>query len=357
MKVFFPTTLSLLFCCLLIACKTEQKVDATKTSESSYEISDGMVKLPGASYIMGTTGLFQTPYGPKQFDDEKPQHKVTVKGFWIDQTEVTNAQFAEFVKATNYVTFAERDAKKEDFPAEALEALPPFPFSQGSIIFIQPKEPVGDPNAEGEYMNWWKWEPTANWKSPGGKGTTINGKENEPVVCVVFEDAQAYATWAKKRLPTEAEWEYAARGNHVQTIYTWGDKVEEPGKPMCNHWQGKFPNENSMDDGFLFASPVKSYPPNDFQLHDMAGNVWEICSDFYDPHYFRDSPSDNPQGPKTWVNRDTGESAQGAPHHVTKGGSFLCHASYCMRYRAGARHSQDTQSPTNHTGFRCIKDL
>jgi formylglycine-generating enzyme required for sulfatase activity len=320
-------------------------------------VQEGMVKLPGGEFMMGTSGLFQTEYGPKEFPEEKPQHKVRVNGFWIDETEVTNAQFAAFVKATNYVTYAERDAKPEDFPQEALESLPPFPFKQGSIVFIPQSNTKGDPNAPGQYLNWWKWDTDANWLAPMGKGSNIDGKENFPVVCVTYEDAAAYAKWAGKRLPTEAEWEYASRGGLVQTLYVWGDKPMPDGKPMCNSWQGEFPNENTTADGFAFSSPVKSYAANRFGLYDMAGNVWEICSDFYDPVYFQVSPSENPQGPETWVNRDSGEKSSGMPHRVTKGGSFLCHDSYCFRYRSGARHSQDSQSPTNHTGFRCVKDL
>ena len=320
-------------------------------------VEDGMVKLPGGEYIMGSSGLFQTDFGPKMFPEEKPQHKVSVKGFWIDQTEVTNAQFAAFVKATNYVTFSERDAKKEDFPAEALESLPPFPFKQGALVFIPNSGSTGDPNAPGQFMNWWRWDPEANWRAPMGKGSSIDGKDDHPVVCVNFEDAVAYAKWAGKRLPTEAEWEYAARGGLVQMEFTWGNTQQPGEKPLCNHWQGKFPNENAKLDGYDFSSPAKSYAPNEFQLYDMAGNVWEYCSELYDPEDFKVSPSDNPQGPETWVNRDTGEKGQGLPHHVTKGGSFLCHESYCLRFRPAARQSGDSQSPTNHTGFRCVKDL
>ena len=320
-------------------------------------VQEGMVKLPGGEFMMGTSGLFQTEYGPKEFPEEKPQHKVRVNGFWIDETEVTNAQFAAFVKATNYVTYAEREAKPEDFPQEALASLPPFPFKQGSIVFIPLSHTQGDPTAPGQYLNWWKWDTDANWRAPMGKASSIDGKENFPVVCVTFEDAAAYAKWAGKRLPTEAEWEYASRGGLVQTLYVWGDKPMLDGKPMCNSWQGEFPNENTAKDGFAFSSPVKSYAPNRFGIYDTAGNVWEICSDFYDPDYFQVSPSDNPQGPETWVNRETEEKSSGMPHRVTKGGSFLCHDSYCFRYRSGARHSQDSQSPTNHTGFRCVKNF
>ena len=350
-------------CCLMIASVLLASCDKPKLTPMApvkpveITVENGMVKLPGGTYMMGSTGLFQTDFGPKIFPEEKPQHEVTVKGFWIDQTEVTNAQFRSFVAATGYVTFAERDAKKEDFPAEALDSLPPFPFKQGSLVFIPDSNTAGNPNEPGNYMNWWRWDPAANWRSPMGQGSSIEGLDDHPVVCINFDDAMAYCKWAGKRLPTEAEWEYAARGGLVQLEFTWGNEQQPGDKPLCNHWQGKFPNENTKADGFAFSAPVKSYPPNPFQLYDMAGNVWEFCSDYYDPDYFKTSPRDNPQGPETWINRDSGERGKGPAHHVTKGGSFLCHESYCLRFRPGARHSADMQSPTNHTGFRCVKDL
>lgn len=349
----FSLLLPIVLLNLLTCCQPKKE---TVVSEPAPEHREGMVHLSGGEYIMGTPGLFQTAYGPKEFPEEKPQHKVLVGAFWVDETEVTNEQFAAFVKATAYLTYAEREAKLEDFPEEARASLPPFPFKQGSIVFIPQSDTQGDPNLPGQYMNWWKWDTKANWRAPMGEGSTIEGKEQQPVVCVTYDDALAYATWAGKRLPTEAEWEYASRGGLVQTLYTWGDKPAAAGKPMCNSWQGKFPNENTAEDGFAFAAPVKQYPPNGYGLYDMAGNVWELCSDYYDPDYYQKSPHDFPKGPDTWVNRDTGEKSTGAPHRVTKGGSFLCHDSYCFRYRAGSRHSQDSQSPTNHTGFRCVKD-
>jgi sulfatase modifying factor 1 len=358
-QIIFPAVGSVAFgiTLVLISCKGREENSVKAEASAELLVKDGMVRLPGGEFIMGTSGLLQTEHGPKEFPEEKPQHKISVRGFWIDQTELTNEQFAVFVNTTKYVTYAEREAKKEDFPEEALESLPPFPFKQGSIVFVPHSGTEGDVNEPGQYLNWWKWDAEANWRMPMGKGSNINGKEKFPVVCVTYEDASAYAQWAGKRLPTEAEWEYAARGGLVQTMYSWGDKPEEDGKHMCNNWQGKFPNENTAADGFAFSSPSKSFLPNAFQLFDMAGNVWELCSDLYDPDYFKTSPKDNPKGPDTWVNRETGERSQGTPHHVTKGGSFLCHESYCLRYRPAARQSQDSQSPTNHTGFRCVKDL
>jgi formylglycine-generating enzyme len=340
------------------SCEKKPTLTPLKTKEiPAVRVEHGMARIEGGSYIMGSSGLFQTEYGPKEFPEERPPHEVSVNGFWIDQTEVTNAQFAAFVKATGYVTFAEREAKLEDFPEEARASLPVFPFKQGCIVFIPHSNTQGNPNEPGSYMNWWRWDPEANWRAPMGKGSSIEGLDNHPVVCVNHDDALAYAKWAGKRLPTEAEWEYAARGGHEAKMYIWGD-VQQPGdKPLCNHWQGKFPNENTAADGYESSAPVKSYPPNDFQLYDMAGNVWEMCSDYYDPKYFQVSPQDNPKGPEVWVNRESGVKGQDPAHYVCKGGSFLCHESYCLRFRPGARHSGDIQSPTNHTGFRCVKDL
>jgi len=350
----------LLLLALLPSCQKEKAAPSSASVPAEVpglEKQDGMVRVSGGSYMMGHDGSFETPYGTKSFPEEGPAHKVTVKGFWIDETEVTNAQFAEFVKATKYVTFAEREVKAEDFPAEARTNLPGDTFKNGSIVFREDAHIKGDPNIPGRSMEWWKWEPTANWQHPTGKDSSIAGKENYPVVCVIYEDAVAYAKWANKRVPTEAEWEYAARGGLEGKIYTWGDELKPDGKWMANSWQGEFPNKNTSDDGFKGSSPAKSFPPNAYGLYDMAGNVWELCSDLYDPKYFTECDPDNPTGPETWVNRDTGAKGEGKVHRVTKGGSFLCHVSYCMRYRPAARHSQDSESPTNHTGFRCVRDL
>ena len=351
----------LLLLALLPSCRKEETAAATPTSAippavAGLERKDGMVRLPGGTFLMGHDETFDTPYGPKSFPEEGPAHKVTVKGFWIDETEVTNAQFAAFVKATNYVTFAERQVRPEDFPEESRGNIPAEPFGNGGIVFREDAHIEGDPNVPGRSIEWWRWDPEANWRHPAGKGSSIEGKDDHPVVCVIHEDAAAYAKWAGKRLPTEAEWEYAARGGLEGKIYTWGNELKPDGKWMANSWQGEFPNHNSAEDGFTGTSPIRHYPPNSFGLHDMAGNVWEICADLYDPTYFSDCSADNPQGPAHWVNRDSGLKNDGKIHRVTKGGSFLCHVSYCMRYRPAARHSIDSESPTNHTGFRCVKD-
>jgi formylglycine-generating enzyme required for sulfatase activity len=350
MKTFLTFLLPTL---LLVSCgeKEDPAVAAV-----TYERKDGMVRLPGGSYLMGSEGYFSTPFGTKRFPEEAPLRQVSVKGFWIDETEVTNDQFAAFVKATGHVTFSEQVASPEDFPPEARANLPQGTFHQGAVVFAAPKSFTGDPNEEGAYLEWWRWDPEANWRQPTGTGSSIEGKGNHPVVCLSYEDAAAYAKWAGKRLPTEAEWEYAARGGLHGKMYTWGDEMQPGGKWMANTFQGEFPAGDSGADGFTGSSPVRSYAPNGFGLFDMAGNAWEICSDYYDPEYPSCCETTNPQGPKSSVNRQTGQPG-GPEHRVIKGGSFLCHISYCMRYRPAARHSLEDGSPAGHTGFRCVRDL
>ena len=350
----------LLVLALLPSCQKKESPPAAAgpslpPAVAGLERKDGMIRLPGGTFTMGRDGTFDTPFGPKSFPEEGPAHQVTVKEFWIDETEVTNEQFAAFIKATNYVTFAERQVKPEDFPEEARANLPPGGFGNGGIVFRENAGIEGDPNLPGRSIEWWRWDPEANWRQPSGKGSSIEGKDDHPVVCVTHEDATAYAKWAGKRLPTEAEWEYAARGGLDGKIYVWGDDLKPGDQWMANTWQGEFPNKNTAEDGFTGSAPVRSFPTNGYGLYEMAGNVWEACSDLYDPTYFADCDPDNPQGPAHWVNRDTGLKGDGKVHRVTKGGSFLCHVSYCMRYRPAARHSQDSESPTNHTGFRCVK--
>lgn len=340
-----------LFAGLLASC---EKPEATA---SLPEKKDGMVKIEGGVSTVGSEGSFQTPVGKKDFPEEAPMKEFTVDGFWIDETEVTNDQFAAFVKATDYVTFAEQEADVSDFPPEALASLPPVPFNQGSLVFTPPADFEGDPNEPGAFMTWWRWDPSANWQHPEGEGSSIKDKGNHPVVCVNFDDATAYAKWAGKRLPTEAEWELAARGGLKNKLFTWGDEMKPDGKWMANTFQGDFPANNTSEDSFSGSSPAKSFSPNGFGLYDMAGNVWEICSDYYDPEFRAKCVNCEPTGPETWFNRNTGKRGEGSPSHITKGGSFLCHISYCMRYRPAARHSIENDSPANHIGFRCAKDL
>lgn len=336
---------------LFVACQGKKDGE----TGAGLPVVDGMVRLSGGTYQMGSNGRFDTPYGMKEFPEEAPVRSIKVKPFSIDVTEVTNDQFREFVEATGYVTFAERPARLEDFPPEARANLPQGGFNQGSLVFTKPDASVGDPNVA-DANSWWRWDPAANWRHPSGKDSSIADKGNHPVVCVNHEDAAAYAKWAGKRLPTEAEWEFAARGGLPGKTYVWGDEMKPADQWMANTFQGEFPAGDSAADGFTSTAPVKSFPVNGYGLYDMAGNVWELCSDFYDPAYPTYCQKDNPTGPETWLNRMSGIKEGGKPHHVTKGGSYLCHVSYCMRYRPAARHSLEEDSPANHTGFRCVKD-
>lgn len=328
-----------------------------KTAAPQAPVEDGMILIKGGTAVMGSDGVFETTYGRKEFPEERPQVKIEVSSFRIDVTEVTNAEFEAFVVATGYVTFAEQVADTSQFPPEALSQLPRPPFNNGAIVFNTPKKLEGKAMDPGSYLQWWKWDPDASWKSPEGKGSTVKDRGDYPVSCVTHGDASAYAKWAGKRLPTEAEWEYAARGGLEGKIYTWGDELKVGGMWMANTFHGTFPTDDTAEDGFAGPSPVKSFPPNGYGLYDMAGNVWEICSDYYDPQYRKNCETCDPKGPETWLDNNTGRKGEGAENHVIKGGSFLCHVSYCMRYRPGARHSIESDSPTCHTGFRCVKDL
>ncbi len=273
--------------------------------------------------------------------DEQPRHKVKLNGFWMDKTEVTNAQFAKFVKATGYKTVAERypDAKK--YPDAPKEKLIPF-----SAVFKCCEADLSKP------PTWWAFTPGADWRHPTGPGSSIEGKDNYPVVQICWEDATAYAKWAGKRLPTEAEWEYAARGGLDRKEYVWGDvKQGTGGKWFANTFQGNFPARDAGLDGFAGLAPVGQFPANGYGLFDMSGNAWEWCQDWYQPDYYRFSPEENPKGP------DRGFDVPGdGPSRVTRGGSFLCADEYCRRYLPSSRHKNTPDSTANHTGFRCVKD-
>ena len=287
-------------------------------------------------------------------DDEKPRHKVRVDGFWMDETEVTNGQFAEFVEATGYRTLAERpvdwEKMKKDVapgtPKPSEEALAP-----GSLVFT--------PGASGGDLrrnDWWSWVHGADWRHPDGPKSSIEGKENHPVVHIAHEDAEAYARWAGKRLPTEAEWEFAARGGENGKIHPWGDEPPDVGSPKANVWDGIFPRENTSRDGHVGAAPVRSYPPNAFGLYDMSGNVWEWTSDWYrqDAYAKRsgEDVSENPRGPDSSYDPEEPHAAK----KVQRGGSFLCHESYCASYRTSARMKTTTDTGLSHSGFRCVRD-
>jgi formylglycine-generating enzyme required for sulfatase activity len=284
----------------------------------------------------------------EMFTDARPVHRVALDGFWMDKTEVTNAQFAKFVDATGYVTVAERKPRQEDFPG-----VPPEKLVAGSIVFTPPKEAV----PLDDYMQWWAYVEGANWRHPEGPQTDLKGRENHPVVHVSYEDALAYAKWAGKRLPTEAEFEWAARGGLDRKKYAWGDEFKPDGKFRANSFQGNFPNRNTAEDGFAASAPVGSFEPNAFGLFDVAGNVWEWCSDWYRADYYQTLSAQgalakNPAGP-----RDSSDPNEpGVAKRVTKGGSFLCTDQYCSRYMPGGRGKESPDSGTNHLGFRLVRD-
>jgi sulfatase modifying factor 1 len=298
-----------------------------------YTNKDEMVWIEGGRFTMGSN----------DFEDAMPLHPVEVNGFWMDEHEVTNEQFAKFINATHYITVAERVLKAKDYPGVSVEKL-----KAGSAVFSPPAKPVSlnDP------LQWWEYRSGANWKTPKGAGSTIKGRENDPVVQISYEDAAAYATWAGKRLPTEAEWEFAARGGAGSETYYWGKALKPEGKWKANIFQGKFPVSNTKDDGYEELAPVKSFAPNAYGVYDLEGNVWEWCSDLYRPDYYSHSPVNNPGGPSD--SYDPNEP--GYVKHVQRGGSFLCSDQYCDRYKAGSRGKGETSSASNNLGFRCVRD-
>ncbi|MEY4660910.1 MAG: hypothetical protein RLZZ42_862 [Bacteroidota bacterium] len=305
---------------------------------------DGMVWIPGGTYMMGA----QDQDGR---EDEYPQHQVKVSGFWMDVTEVTNAQFKRFVDATGYVTTAEV-APDWKVISQQLPPGTPKPHDSllvpASLVFVQQPRGagLGDPSI------WWSWKKGANWRHPQGTGSDLKGKDNHPVVHISYDDALAYCRWAGKRLPTEAEWEYAARGG-LSAIYPWGNEPVEKGKPKANSWQGTFPSVNTAWDKFPGSAPVKSFAPNPFGLFDMAGNVWEWCADWYRDDYYasvNNQLSQDPIGPAT--SYDPQEPT--VPKKVVRGGSFLCNDSYCKGYRVTSRMKTATDTGLEHTGFRCV---
>jgi formylglycine-generating enzyme len=285
------------------------------------------------------------------YPEERTVHEVTVDGFWMDCYTVTNEQFARFVQETGYLTVAERQLKPEDFPDAPPENLVP-----GSMVFQKRTGPVDLRN----YANWWAWVPGTNWRYPLGPRSSIAGKDRLPVVHIAYEDAEAYARWAGKELPTEAEWEFAARGGLDGAIFTWGDEHFPDGKAMANFWQGEFPWQNLLIDGYEGTSPVGTFPPNGYGLYDMAGNVWEWTSDWY-VHRHADEViksccglAANPRIVSPEKSYDPRQPQFRIPRKVVKGGSYLCAPNYCLRYRPAARQPQMIDTGMTHIGFRCI---
>ncbi len=306
----------------------------------------GMVWIPGGEFTMGSN----EPDAPPA---ERPAHRVRVDGFWMDTAEVTNARFREFVAATGYATTAELPVDWEQLRMELPPGTPKPPddrLAPGSLVFFPPDRRVSVRDREA----WWRWVAGANWRHPEGPGSSIEGKDQHPVVHVSWDDAVAYAKWAGKRLPTEAEWEFAARGGLEGRKYAWGDDFRPADKPLANTWQGHFPETNTLDDGFLRTSPVNVFPPNGYGLHDTIGNVWEWCADWYKPDAYRSSSGQevavNPRGPS--ASFDPNEPYQ--PKRSTRGGSFLCSPNYCSNYRPAARRGTAPDSGMSHLGFRCI---
>lgn len=298
-----------------------------------------MVWIPGGTFLMGSDS---------HYPEEAPAHKVTVDGFWMDVCTVTNREFARFVGETGYVTLAERPAKPEDYPGALPDMLAP-----SSVVFSRPTQRV---DLHSPY-NWWVYVPGADWRHPRGPASTIEGLENHPVVHVAFEDAEAYASWAGKQLPTEAEWEFAARGGLDEAEFVWGDELTPEGRHMANIWQGEFPWQNLCLDGYEATAPVASFPANGFGLYDMAGNVWQWTTDWYRDHGRIDSPCctiANPQGGQREDSLDPRQPKIKVPRKVMKGGSHLCAPNYCRRYRPAARMAQPVDTSIGHLGFRCI---
>jgi formylglycine-generating enzyme required for sulfatase activity len=310
-------------------------------SASDHTTGGGMVWIPGGAFRMGSD---------HHYPEEAPAHRVTVDGYWMDVQTVTNADYAAFVAATGYVTVAERPLDPKDYPGAKPELLKP-----GALVFRKTERPVD----KRELKNWWHYMPGANWRHPLGPRSGIEALEQHPVVHVAYEDAEAYAAWVGKSLPTEAEWELAARGGLDGAAYCWGEEFEPGGQPMANTWQGEFPWQNFVTDGYERTAPVRSFPANGYGLHDMAGNVWEWTSDWYAARHSADAAKAccipaNPRGGPIEGSFDMRQPAVKIPRKVVKGGSYLCSPSYCLRYRPAARQPQMVDSAMSHIGFRCI---
>ncbi len=308
----------------------------------------GMVWIPANETNMGTND-------PKSQANERPTHRVKVAGFWMDEHPVTNAEFQKFVTATGYVTTAEQKPEWEQLQKQLPPNVPKPDDSllvPGSLVFTPPNHAVPLNNLQG----WWSWVKGANWQHPEGQGSDLKGRENHPVVHISWEDANAYAKWMGKRLPTEAEWEYAARGGLENKRFPWGDEFMPNGKHMANTFQGNFPHHAVPEDGYAGTSPVKSYPANGYGLYDMVGNVWEWTGDWYRATLHQEQAKkglcQNANGPEACYDPEDPY----APKRVIKGGSFLCNVAYCESYRPSARRGQTVDTGTSHIGFRLVKN-
>ncbi len=350
------------FIFLSIGCKKDRKghsevktqnpeIELITLFPKSINVPNGMVWIPGKQFMQGAT-----PGDTLSMHHEKPSHPVAVDGFFIDITEVTNAQFKKFVQETGYITLAERkiewEVMKKELPPETQRPADSI-LQPGSLIF---KKISSDKSNLYDYSQWWEWKIGANWKHPKGSKSTIEGKDDYPVVHVAYEDALAYCKWANRRLPTEAEWELASRGEKLKTIYNWGDSDDSLSE-KANTWNGVFPNTNTVEDGFEGISPVKSFPPNSLGLYDMAGNIWEWTQDWYHIYYYQQLLENglaiNPKGPEEPHNLNNSFSIE----KVIKGGSFLCNKSYCASYRNSARMGNSIKSSSEHIGFRTVATI
>ncbi len=380
-----PVQLLAVFSCLIISCRqgggdtvADRKISAAITCSNGLTIADsttymagggadfrptieaprpagvtipeGMVLIPGGEFSMGAVNpLGLSGGGREDMLDARPIHRVRVSAFLMDATEVTNAQFEAFVKATGYVTIAEKAPTREEFPDVPLEDL-----VAGSVVFTPPLGQVPLDN----HLQWWAYVHGVSWRHPEGPNSDLKGREQHPVVHIAWPDAAAYAKWAGKRLPTEAEWEFAARGGESGNIYPWGNQMHPEGKHMGNTFQGQFPHQDIATDGFKGIAPVGRFKPNRYGLFDMAGNVWEWCADWYRPEYYASLAADgavvaDPKGPA-----DSFDPLEpGVAKRVQRGGSFLCTDQYCTRYMVGTRGKGEVNSGANHIGFRCVRDL
>jgi sulfatase modifying factor 1 len=303
---------------------------------------DGTIWIPGGTFRMGSE---------RHYPEEAPVHRVTVDGFWMDSHPVTNRKFREFVRATRHVTVAEITPDPKDYPG-----MLPHMIYAGSLMFSPPGHPVD----LRDFSQWWTFAKGANWRHPYGPGSNIRGLDDHPVVHVAFSDALAYAKWAGKDLPTEAEWEFAARGGLDGAEFAWGDEFTPAGRHMANTWQGEFPRQNINADGFERTSPVTAFPSNGYGLFDTIGNVWEWTADWYSPKHQADAPKaccipQNPRGGREDGSYDPRTTNVKIPQKVIKGGSHLCAPNYCRRYRPAARHAEPVDTSTSHLGFRCIR--
>jgi formylglycine-generating enzyme len=297
-----------------------------------------MTWIPSGQFAMGSVDFYP---------EERPVHQVAADGFWIDTSPVTVAEFRLFVKRTGHVTVAEQALDPAAYP----DALPHL-LVPGSLVFRKTPGPVD----LRDYSNWWAYVPGASWRHPEGLGSDVSSRDKHPVTHVAYADARAYADWAGKDLPTEAEWEYAARGGLDGAVYVWGDEFAPGGRHLANTWQGEFPWQNLMLDGYEGTSPVGRFPANGYGLYDMAGNVWEWTADFFRQRHQTEAPDMAccvPRNPRVGADQATGSQAD-IPRRVIKGGSHLCAPSYCLRYRPAARQGEAVDTSTGHIGFRCV---